>query len=107
MFARHVSFHLKPNSTADFTRIIENEILPLLRKQNGFRDEITFVVRGGTEAIGISLWDEKQSAETYNRTTYSEVLKALAKVVEGTPEVKTFEVGNSTFHKIGTRAAGA
>ena len=107
MFARHVSFRLKPNSTADFTRIIENEILPLLRKQNGFRDEITFVAPGGTEVIGISLWDEKQSAETYNRTTYSEVLKALAKVVEGTPEVKTFEVGNSTFHKIGARAAGA
>jgi hypothetical protein len=28
------------------------------------------------------------------------VLKSLAKVVEGTPEVQAFEVGNSTFHKI-------
>ncbi len=56
--------------------------------------------------IGISSWDLGESAETYTRTTYAEVLKALAKAVEGTPEVKTFEVGNSTFHRIAARAAG-
>ena len=107
MFARHVSFRLKPNSVADFTRIIENEVLPLLRKQKGFQDEITFVVPGGTEAIGISLWDQKESAEAYNRESYADVLKALAKILEGSPQLKTFEVANSTFHKIAARAAGA
>jgi hypothetical protein len=107
MFARHVSFRLKPNSVADFTRIIENEVLPLLRKQKGFQDEITFVVPGGTEAIGISLWDQKESAEAYNRESYTDVLKALAKILEGSPQLKTFEVANSTFHKIAARAAGA
>ena len=60
-----------------------------------------------TTTIGISLWDLRDSAETYSRTTYAKVLKALAKAVEGTPEVKTFEVGNSTFHRIVARAAGA
>ena len=29
MFARHVSMHLKPNTRAEFTQTIENEILPL------------------------------------------------------------------------------
>jgi hypothetical protein len=43
MFARHVSMHLKPNTRAEFTQMIENEILPLLRKQHGFQDEIAFV----------------------------------------------------------------
>lgn len=100
MFARHVSFRLKPNSVADFTRIIENEVLPLLRKQKGFQDEITFVVPGGTEAFGISLWDRTENAEAYNRGTYPEVVKILARVVEGTPKVETYEVSNSTFHKI-------
>jgi hypothetical protein len=33
------------------------------------------------------------------------VLKALGTVVEGTPQVRTFEVCNSTFHKIGGPAA--
>jgi len=55
MFARHVSMVLKPNCTAQFARTIKNEIIPLLRKQKGFKDEITFVVPDGTEAIGITL----------------------------------------------------
>ena len=43
MFTRHVTMKLKADSAAEFNRIIENEVLPLLRKQKGFRDEITFV----------------------------------------------------------------
>jgi heme-degrading monooxygenase HmoA len=104
MFARTVSLHLKPNSVREFTDTIDKEIIPLLRKQKGFQDEITFVAPGGTEAVGVSLWDQKENAEAYNRGTYPEVQKALAKVVEGTPQVKTYEVANSTFHKIAARA---
>ncbi len=100
MFARRVTMHLKPNSVAEFTQRLEKEIIPLLRKQNGFQDEITFVVPGRTEAFGISLWDKPENAEAYNRGSYPEVLKILARVVEGTPQVETYEVSNSTFHKI-------
>jgi hypothetical protein len=107
MFARHVSLHLKPNSVREFTDTIDKEITPLLRKQKGFQDEITFVASGGTEAVGISLWDQKENAEAYNRATYPQVQKALAKVVEGTPEIKTYEVANSTFHKIAAHASAA
>ena len=105
MFARNVSMHLKPNSVAEFTKALENEVIPLLRRQKGFQDEITFVASGGLEAVGISLWDQKENAEAYNRGTYPEVQKALAKVVEGTPRVDTYEVSNSTFHKIAARVA--
>jgi len=105
MFARNVSMRLKPNSTADFTRTLENEIIPLLRKQKGFQDEIAFVAPSGTEAVGISLWDNKENADAYGRTAYAEVLKAFAKVVEGTPQVHTYEVSNSTFHKVAVPAA--
>ena len=105
MFARNVSLHLKPNSVAEFTRTIEKEIIPLLRKQPGFQDEIMFVASNGLEAVGISLWEEKENAEAYNRGTYPEVLKALAKVVEGTPGIQTYVVSNSTFHKIAVPVA--
>ena len=105
MFARSVSIHLKPNSVAEFTRLIEKETLPLLRKQKGFRDEMTLVVPGGAEALGISLWDQKENADAYSRDAYPGVLKTLGKVVEGTPQVRTYEVCNSTFHKIAAQAA--
>ena len=105
MFTRRVSMHLKPNSVAEFTRTLEKEIIPLLRKQKGFQDEITFVGSTGTEAFGISLWDTAENAEAYNREKYQDVLKTLSKVVEGTPKVESFEVANSTSHQIAAKAA--
>jgi hypothetical protein len=100
MYARRVSMKLKPNSTQEFTQRLEKEVIPMLRKQSGFRDEITFVTPSGTEAFGLSLWDDKQKAESYERGHYQEVTKILAKVVDGTPRVESYEVANSTFHKI-------
>jgi hypothetical protein len=105
MFAQHVSVVLKPDSVAEFARTMKNQIIPLLRKQKGFKDEITFVVSDGTEALGITLWDQKENAAAYYRTTYPQVQELLAGVVETTPEVKTYEVTNSTYHKIAARAA--
>src|SRR5437899_13022316 len=103
MFARHVSMYLKPHSATEFTRMIENEIIPLLRKQKGFKDEITFVVPDGTEAELISLWDQKEHAEAYNRTTYLQVLQLLlARVAERTPEFGTYEDSNSAYQRSDT-----
>jgi hypothetical protein len=83
----------------------ENEILPLLRKQKGFRDELALVAPNGSEVIAINLWDLKENADAYGRETYPEVLKTLGKVVRGTPEVHTREVSFSTFHKIAAHAS--
>ena len=105
MFARRVYMHLKPNSVAEFTQKLEKDILPLLRKQKGFQDEITFVGQGGTEAFAISLWDKAENAGAYNSGTYPEVTKILATVVEGGPQVETFDVANSTFHKVAAAVA--
>ena len=104
MFARKVSLQLKPNSVAEFTQTIENDIIPLLRKQPGFQDEIAFVVPDGTEAVSVSVWAHKEHAEAYHRGTYPEVQKALAKVLDGAPQLQTYEVSNSTIHKIAARA---
>jgi hypothetical protein len=105
MIARNVTMHLKPNSAAEFTQTLEKEVIPLLRKQKGFQDELTFIVPGGQEAVGISLWDKQENAEAYSRERYPEVLKALAKVLDGTPQVQNWEVCNSTSHKIAAAVA--
>lgn len=105
MFARRVYMHLKPNSVPEFTQRLEKDIVPLLRKQKGFQDEITFVGQGGREAFAISLWDKAENAEAYNRGTYPEVTKFLATVVEGALQVETYDVASSTFHKVAAVAA--
>ena len=106
MFARTVRMQLKPNSVPEFTLTVEKEVLPLLRKQQGFRDELTFVPSDGKEAVAISLWDRKESADAYSREAYPAVLKAMANVIEGTPQVQASEVTNSTWHKIAAQQEG-
>jgi hypothetical protein len=102
MFARRVNMHLKPNSVAEFTQKLQTEVIPLLRKQNGFQDEISFVSPGGKEAFALSLWTRAEDAEAYNRGSYPGVAKIMSSVIEGSPLIETFDVANSTFHKIAT-----
>jgi len=99
MFARNIALRLKPNTLAEFTRTLENEVIPMLRKQKGFQDEITFCNLGGMDVIAISLWDTKEHAEAYNAAGYPEILKMLNKVLDGSPRVRVSDVISSTLHK--------
>ena len=104
MYARNLAIHLKPSAGPEFTKTIERDVLPVLRKQNGFKDELTFMKPDGKRAIAISLWDKKESAEAYAGSAYAGVLKSMEKVVEGIPEIQSYEVSNSTFHKISSKS---
>ena len=97
MFARNISFHLKSNMLSDYTRAFEKDVLPLLRKQNGFKDEITFAGLGGVDVTAISLWENKKEADNYNTNAYPQVLKTLSRFIDGTPQVHTFDVVTSTL----------
>ena len=105
MFARNVSLRLKPNTLSEFSRTFDKDVIPMLRKQNGFQDEIAFAVPGGLDITAISLWDTKEHAEAYSTTGYPQVLKALDRVLDGTPKVQVSEVIYSTVHKAVTTVA--
>ena len=107
MFVHKVTALLKPNTIAKFSRLMEEEVIPMLRKQNGFQDELTFFNPGEDAVTGISLWLNASNAESYSRGTYPAVLKKLSALIEGTPKVDTYEVVNSTFYKIAAAAAAA
>ena len=100
MFGRQVTLKLKADSATELNRIAEAEILPILRKQKGFRDETTFIAPERSEAIVNSVWDTKADAEAYGSTAYAEVLKTLSTVIDGTPTVKTFEFASSTLQQV-------
>jgi heme-degrading monooxygenase HmoA len=91
-YARNVHFQIKNGREKEFTTLFENEVLPVLKKQNGFREEMTLL--GKRDNLAISVWDDRKSAETYESNTYPSVLKTLGPVIEGTPTVETYEVGN-------------
>src|SRR5438105_15505841 len=92
MFARHVSIVLKPNSVDEFTRTMKNLIIPLLRKQKGFMDEITLITRAGTKGVGTSCGNRKKNAAGNYRTPYPHGRGRWAKVVKETQKVKSKKV---------------
>jgi hypothetical protein len=97
MFAHKLSMYLKNDGALAFKHRIEADIIPLLRKQKGFLEEITFLYLNGREVHAFSLWESAEHAEVYNRGAYPEVLRMLASVIEGRPLVQTYEVLNSTI----------
>ncbi|MGB8769308.1 MAG: hypothetical protein WCC92_06825 [Candidatus Korobacteraceae bacterium] len=92
MFARNAHFRVKSlDMAAEFARTLDNGILPLLRKQAGFKGEITLSNPGDLERISISLWEHKSNAEVYDAKVYPQVLKILSPVIDGKPKILTFE----------------
>jgi hypothetical protein len=87
MFTPHVAMNLKAGAVPELARVTEAEIIPLLRKQKGFRGEITSIASGREHAASDSYWDTKEDAEAYHRTGYQESLKSLLNVVVGLPLV--------------------
>jgi len=99
MFARHVTMQLKSNMANEFPVAFEKEILPLLRKQRGFLDELLLMTPEKREVVAISLWETKKHAENYHREVYPQVEKIVNRFAEGIPSVKQFEPQYCTFHQ--------
>jgi hypothetical protein len=85
---------LRADSLKRFMRVIETEVIPLLREQEGFWDQITLISPERAEAIVITFWENKESEEAFNRTRNPDVLRGLLDVIEGTPRVALFEVAS-------------
>jgi hypothetical protein len=105
MFARKVSVRLKADAAGPFIHKMDDEIIPLLRKQKGFLDEITLISQSGKEIYAYSFWENSEDAERYDRTTFTEVTNLLSELTEGTIRIHTYMVANSTFHKIASAVA--
>jgi heme-degrading monooxygenase HmoA len=105
MFVRKVSMRLKTESAAEFSRKMESEIIPLLRKQKGFLDEMTLVPQSGREVYAYSFWENSADAETYEKNEFARVTGMLAGVIEGALRIHTYMVATSTFHKMAAAVA--
>ncbi len=94
-FARNVHFQIKSGREKDFNTLFANEVLPLLKKQEGFKQELMLVNRN--VAVGISLWDDRKYADTYQTATFPKIVEKLTPLLEGSPRVETYDVGMSTL----------
>ena len=100
MFTRQITMRLKKGAAPELARLVERVVIPMMRQQKGFRDEITLVAPDRLEAVSTSFWDTAEDAEEFNVKAYPGVLASLSGVVEKNPKAAIFEVTNSTLHDV-------
>jgi hypothetical protein len=100
MYARMVKGQFKPDKFDFVTNTLEKDVIPLLKQQHGFRDELSFFSKEMKEGYAISFWDNKADLEKYEREVYPKVHEKLADAFISTPTAHDFEVSNSTWYKI-------
>ena len=106
MYTRLVDVRCKAGKSNELAKAVEEKVLPILRKQQGFRDEITLFSREDpNRCVGLSFWDRQEDAERYQREGFPQVAEVLRPLCEGEPTISTFDVSTSTTHKITQRAA--
>ena len=80
-------------------RYRNRKIVPILKKEAGFVDEIVLVSDADSNRVlALSFWKTREDAERYQREQYNSVRETLQPLLEGEPVVRTFEVHTSTGH---------
>jgi heme-degrading monooxygenase HmoA len=100
MYVRQVKAHYKPSKYDLLNQRFEKDVLPVLKKQSGFRDELSFFDKGKDEAIAMSFWNTKQDADKYASEVYPTIHKKMEDTLEDTPQIRSFEIANSTWYDI-------
>ena len=101
MFTRVVELTSKPRKSRELSSLINDKIVPILKKQAGFVDEIVLVSDADSDRVlALSFWKTREDAERYQREQYNSVRETMQSVLEAEPVVRTFEVHTSTGHKI-------
>ncbi len=94
MFARILDFEVKPEKKEEFVKVLKNQVLPILKKQNGFLEILPFFPEKMKEekVCTISLWTSKLDAERYEREFYPKVNDILKPFLTTPVEVKHYHL---------------
>ena len=92
---RNVHIQLKDGKQKEFVQLFESQILPVLRQQKGFQDELTLV--DNNRVLAISFWDDRKNAEMYHNTAFPKLVEKLNLLIQGPPKVETYEVATTTL----------
>ncbi len=101
MFTRVVEITTKSGKAHEVANTIHDKVLPILKKQTGFLDEL--VLNSDTESnqiLALSFWNTREDAERYDREQYPKINEMLSQHLATAPVVRTYNVHTSTTHKI-------
>jgi len=101
MFTRTVVVSAIAGKTRELTNIINDKVLPILRKAAGFVDETLLVSdTESSRVLALSFWNSREDAEQYQRDRYPALHEMVRHLLETESVIRTFNVNSSTMHKI-------
>ena len=100
MYARFVKGRLRPDQFKRARETMNKEVIPILKKQPGFKDEIAFYDDETKEAFAISFWENRNDLELYEKDVYPKVRSKMEDLYDETPLAQNYEVTNSTWYNI-------
>jgi len=106
MFTRIVELTSKSGKAKELSNIINEKVVPILKKQTGFVDETVLVSdTEPTRILGLSFWNSREDAERYHREHFPKIQEMLKPLLETEPVLRTFDVHTSTTHRIASGKA--
>lgn len=78
MFARIMEIVPRMEMRPELIKIVQKEILPILKKQQGFLEVLPFIPEAKIERVlVISLWTERKYFEKYEKEVFQKVQEIL------------------------------
>lgn len=101
MFTRIVEITAKTGKSHELAKAINEKVLPLLKKQNGFVGETVLLSETEPDRIvALSFWNKREDADRYQNKDYKTVRETIQHLLEVEPVIRTYNVHSSTTHKI-------
>lgn len=101
MYTRVVELTAKPGKTNELCSTVIEKVLPIMKKQPGFQDEI--VLASNThpnKVLSLSFWNSREDAERYRSEQFTQVTEVLRHFCDGNPKAATYDVSASTVHRV-------
>ena len=105
MIARIVTCTVQPARISEFRKVLNDRVLPLVQAQPGFVDNIEALDPHTGRFSCTTLWNSRDDVEKYDNSVFPELASMMSPLLEGSPNVQTLPVENSSSHRV--RAATA
>src|SRR5438128_10747483 len=109
MFTRAVELTSKPGKSKELAKAINERAVPILKKQQGFVDEIVLVSDAEPDRVlALSCWNKRGDAAQYHREQYPKIHETLRHLLAAGPMIRYFDAHSQITHEVGAaKAAGA
>ena len=103
MYMMFIEGELKPGKKDEFLNAWSSQILPLLKKQDGFVDEVLLFEEGSEQPRGLSFWETREQCEHYQREVFPQAKNFVQHLMHDKPKIRSFDVEAAEIFKITQR----